>query len=255
MRAVILAGGLGMRLRPYTTILPKPLVPVGDRPILEHIIRRLAACGVNSVDVCVGHLGELIQLYFSQQDKLPTELQLRWHWEDEPLGTAGALGTVPGLDETFIAMNGDVLTTLDYRELIQYHREHDAVLTVATQAKRVDIDLGVIENEGGLITDYREKPSLHYQVSMGIYVYEPRVLDYLPGGTCQFPDLVLKLLGAGERVAAFPSDAEWYDIGTTHEYERALEALELRPSAFSLEGPVQPLEAEIDSALRLHRRH
>jgi NDP-sugar pyrophosphorylase family protein len=146
-----------------------------------------------------------------------------------------------------------VLTTLDYRELIQYHREHDAVLTVATQAKRVDIDLGVIENDGGLITDYREKPSLDYQVSMGIYVYEPRVLDYLPEGTCQFPDLVLKLLAAEERVAAFPSDAEWYDIGTTHEYERALEALELRPSAFSLEGPIQPLETEIDSALRLHR--
>jgi NDP-sugar pyrophosphorylase family protein len=255
MRAVILAGGLGMRLRPYTTILPKPLVPVGDRPILEHIIRRLAACGVNSVDVCVGHLGELIRLYFSQQDKLPEELQLRWHWEDEPLGTAGALGTVPGLDDTFIAMNGDVLTTLDYRELVQYHREHDAVLTVATQVKRVDIDLGVIENEGGLITDYREKPSLHYQVSMGIYVYEPRVLDYLPAGSCQFPDLVLTLLDAGERVAAFPSDAEWYDIGTAHEYERALEALELRPSAFSLEGPIQPLEADIDSALRLHRQH
>jgi NDP-mannose synthase len=254
MKAVILAGGLGMRLRPYTTILPKPLVPVGDRPILEHIIRRLAACGVTSVDVCVGHLGELIRVYFSQQDKLPVDLELRWHWEDEPLGTAGALGTVAGLDETFIAMNGDVLTTLDYRELIDYHRAHDAVLTVATQAKRVDIDLGVIVNDGGLITDYREKPSLHYEVSMGIYVYEPRVLEFLPDGICQFPDLVLKLLEAGERVAAFPNDAEWYDIGTTREYERALEALELRPSAFSLEGPITPPEGGVDSALRLHRQ-
>ncbi|MGZ4170630.1 MAG: sugar phosphate nucleotidyltransferase [Solirubrobacteraceae bacterium] len=254
MKAVILAGGLGMRLRPYTTILPKPLVPVGDRPILEHIIRRLAGCGVTSIDVCVGHLGELIRLYFSQQDKLPVELELRWHWEDEPLGTAGALGTVPGLDETFIAMNGDVLTTLDYRELVDYHRRHDAVLTVATQSKRVDIDLGVIENHGGLITNYREKPSLDYQVSMGIYVYEPRVLDYLPAGPCQFPDLVLKLLTAGERVAAFPSDAEWYDIGTTQEYERAMEALERRPWAFSLEDGVPPLGADIDSAMRLHRQ-
>jgi NDP-mannose synthase len=243
-----------MRLRPYTTILPKPLVPVGDRPILEHIIRRLAGCGVTSIDVCVGHLGELIRLYFSQQDKLPSELELHWHWEDEPLGTAGALATVPGLDETFIAMNGDVLTTLDYRELVDYHRRHDAVLTVATQSKRVDIDLGVVETAGGLITDYREKPSLDYQVSMGIYVYEPRVLDYLTGEPCQFPELVLRLLDAGERVAAFPSDAEWYDIGTTREYERALEALELRPSAFSLGDAVQPLEADIDSALRLHRQ-
>lgn len=147
-----------MRLRPYTTILPKPLVPVGDRPILEHIIRQLAACGVTSIDVCVGHLGELIRTYFSQQDKLPEDLQLRWHWEDEPLGTAGALGTVPGLDETFIAMNGDVLTALDYRELIDYHREHDAALTVATKPKRVNIDLGVVESDDGLITNYREKP-------------------------------------------------------------------------------------------------
>jgi NDP-mannose synthase len=235
MRAVILAGGLGMRLRPYTTILPKPLVPVGDRPILEHIIRRLADCGVTSIDMCVGHLGELIRLYFSQQDKLPAELEMRWHWEDEPLGTAGALSTVPGLDETFIAMNGDVLTTLDYRELIDYHRHHDAVLTVATQSKRVDVDLGVIETRDGLITDYREKPSLHYNVSMGIYVYEPRALDYLPEGSCQFPNLVLRLVEAGERVAAFPSSAEWYDIGTFQEYERALQALELRPADFGME--------------------
>lgn len=235
MRAVILAGGLGMRLRPYTTILPKPLVPVGDRPILEHIIRRLSACGVTSIDVCLGHLGELIQLYFSQQDKLPGELELRWHWEDEPLGTAGALGTVAGLDQTFIAMNGDVLTTLDYGELIDYHRAQGAVLTVATQSKRVDIDLGVIEQRDGMIIDYREKPSLQYRASMGIYVYEPRALEYLPGGPCQFPDLVLRLLDAKEPVAAFSSAAEWYDIGTLHEYERAMHALELRPGDFSLE--------------------
>lgn len=231
MRAVILAGGLGMRLRPYTTILPKPLVPVGERPILEHIIRRLNACGVNSIDMCVGHLGELIRLYFTQQDKLPVELEMRWHWEDEPLGTAGALRTVPGLDETFIAMNGDVFTTLDYRELIDFHRAQGAVMTVATHAKRVNIDLGVIEIDDGVIVDYREKPSLDYKVSMGIYVYEPEALTYLPAdGPCQFPDLVLALLADDKRVAAFPSTAEWYDIGTVQEYERALQALETWPT-------------------------
>lgn len=236
MKAVILAGGLGMRLRPYTTVLPKPLVPVGDRPILEHILERLAICGVDSVDICVGHLGELIRVYFSQHDKLPELLAMRWHWEDEPLGTAGALRNVPGLNDTFIAMNGDVLTTLDYGELVAYHREHDAVLTVATHAKRVDIDLGVIERAGGLITDYREKPSLHYEVSMGIYVYEPKALEFLPDGPCQFPDLVLRLIGAGQRVAAYSNEAEWYDIGTFQEYERALQALELRPTEFGLES-------------------
>jgi NDP-mannose synthase len=125
---------------------------------------------------------------------------------------------------------------------------------VATKPKRVDIDLGVVESEGGLITNYREKPSLDYQVSMGIYVYEPRALDHLPGGTCQFPDLVLRLLDAGERVAAFPSAAEWYDIGTTQEYERAMEALELRPSAFSLSAGMPPLDAGLDGALHVHRQ-
>ena len=180
LRAVILAGGLGMRLRPYTTILPKPLVPVGDRPILEHIIRRLHASGVRTVDLCVGHLGELIQVYFSQWDSLPHDLELRWHWEEEPLGTAGALRLVPDLGGTFIAMNGDVLTTLDYAELVRFHEASGAALTVATHAQRVDIDLGVIETEGERIVGYREKPKLDYEVSMGIYVYDERALGHLP---------------------------------------------------------------------------
>lgn len=225
-----------MRLRPYTTVLPKPLVPVGDRPVLEHILRRLAASGVDSIDLCIGHLGELIRVYFSQQEKLPEHLKLRWHFEDTPLGTAGALRTVPSLDETFIAMNGDVLTTLDYRALVAHHREHGAILTVATQSKRVDIDLGVLTIHNGAITDYREKPSLEYEVSMGIYVYEPQALGYLQDGPCQFPELVLRLLAAGEKVAAYPSSDEWFDIGTFQEYERAIRALELRPEEFDLPG-------------------
>ena len=223
MRAVILAGGLGTRLRPYTTIIPKPLVPVGDRPILEHIMGRLAHSGVQKIDLCVSHLGELIQLYFSQEGILPDGLELDWHWEDEPQGTAGALRTVPGLDETFIAMNGDILTSLDYSDLVAFHHDQGAALTIATHAKQVPIELGVIETEERRVVGYREKPTLDYDVSMGIYVYEPRALDYLPpGGPCQFPDLVLRLLEAGEKVAAYKSEAEWYDIGTIGEYERAI---------------------------------
>jgi NDP-sugar pyrophosphorylase family protein len=234
MRAVILAGGLGMRLRPYTTILPKPLVPVGERPILEIILRQLAAAGVGQVDLCVSHLGELIQVYFSQATKLPEALDLRFHWEDEPLGTAGALRIVPDLEGTFIAMNGDVLTTLDYRALVDFHREREAMLTVAMHAQRVDIDLGVIDSDGDLITGYREKPTLHYDVSMGIYVYEAAALRYLPDGPCPFPDLVLRLLEAGERVAAYRSDVEWYDIGTFDEYERAVRDVAERPDVFGV---------------------
>jgi NDP-mannose synthase len=234
MRAVILAGGLGTRLRPYTTILPKPLVPVGERPILEHILHRLHACGVREVEMCVGHLGELIQVYFTQADALPADLELRWHWEDEPLGTAGALRIVPGLNGTFIVMNGDILTTLDYTELLAFHERCGAALTVATHAKRVDVELGVIETDGERITGFREKPRLDYLASMGIYVYDERALEHLPAeGPCQFPDLVHRLLEAGETVAAYRSDAEWFDIGTVGEHQRAVEALERAPEVFA----------------------
>ena len=225
MRAVILAGGLGTRLRPYTTVIPKPLVPLGDRPILEHIILRLAKHGVRRVDLCVSHLGELIQAYFSQV-ALPEGVELHWHWEDEPLGTAGALNAVPDLGGTFLAMNGDILTTLDYGALMAHHHETGAALTIAMHAKPVHIDLGVIENDNGWVTGYIEKPTLHYDVSMGIYCYDERALAHLPNGPFQFPELVLALLEAGERVAAYRTDAAWYDIGTLTEYERAQADLE-----------------------------
>jgi NDP-mannose synthase len=229
VRAVLLAGGKGTRLRPYTTIIPKPLVPVGERPIMERMLLRLYAAGVRHVDVCLGHLGELIQAYFSQAASLPEDLELDWHWEREPLGTAGALRVVPDLRDTFIAANGDILTTLDYDALVAFHREHEATLTVAMHARRVDIDLGVIESSDGLVTGYLEKPSLDYDVSMGIYVYEPRALDHIPAGPFQFPDLVLALIAAGERVAAYRTDAEWYDVGTFAELDRATRALEQHP--------------------------
>ena len=235
MRAVILAGGLGTRLRPYTTVIPKPLVPVGDRPILEHILRQLADGGVTHTDLCVSHLGELIQVYFSQEHAVPAGMELQFHWEDEPLGTAGALRVIPDLEGTFITMNGDVLTTLDYAGLLAYHRRQGAALTIATHPKVVNIDLGVIDSEDGLVTGYREKPKLDYNVSMGVYVYEASALAHLPAeGPCQFPDFVLRLLDAGERVAAFQNDADWYDIGTVSEYERAISDLEQRPDAFGM---------------------
>jgi NDP-mannose synthase len=237
MRAVILAGGLGTRLRPYTTVIPKPLVPIGDRAVLEHIIRSLAHCGVDRVDLCVSHLGQLIWAYLANAD-LPPELELTFRWEAEPLGTAGALGAVPDLEGTFIVMNGDVLTTLDYRELVAFHHEQEAALTVAMHGKRVEIDLGVIECEDGVVRNYIEKPTLRYQVSTGVYVYDERALRHLPGGPCQFPELVHRLLAADERVAAWETDAEWYDIGTVGEYERASAAVELSPEKFNME----PLE-------------
>jgi NDP-sugar pyrophosphorylase family protein len=224
-----------MRLRPYTMVLPKPLIPVGDQPILEHIIHRLARAGVRRVDLCLGrHLGGLIETYFTQATTLPDGVELVYHWEQEPLGTAGALRQVTDLDGPFIAMNGDVLTTLDYSALIAAHAQSGAALTISMQRQKVDISLGVIECENGSVSGYREKPSLTYDASMGIYMYEPRALKHLPSeGPCQFPEFVLRLLAAGEHVVPFRSDAVWYDIGTFTEYERAVQDLRRRPEVFS----------------------
>jgi NDP-sugar pyrophosphorylase family protein len=233
MRAAILAGGFGMRLRPYTAVLPKPLLPVGDRPVIEHILRRLCTAGVTRVDLCVAHLGELIRVYLTEATDLATRLDLRWHWEDEPLGTAGALGVIPDLEGTFLVMNGDILTNLDFNDLLNWHRRNGAVLTVAMHGKRVDINLGVIETDGDFITGYREKPRLCYDVSMGIYVYEQAALSYLPTGPCPFPDLVMRLIKAGQSVGAYRNEADWFDIGTLPEYERAVQYLEEHPMAFS----------------------
>jgi NDP-sugar pyrophosphorylase family protein len=214
MRAAILAGGLGTRLRPYTTILPKPLVPVGDRPILELILAWLRGSGVDRVDVCIGHLGELIQTYFSQSETIPPGLQVSWHWESQALGTAGALGLIGDVDETLLVVNGDILTDLDPAGMLDFHRSQEAALTIATRQAQVETELGVIEHDGGRVSGYREKPVLSYSASMGIYAYEPRALHALPDGLCQFPDLVLELLARGERVAAFETDAEWHHVGT-----------------------------------------
>ena len=222
MRAVILAGGLGTRLRPYTTIIPKPLVPVGERPILQHIIERLSAAGFRDIDLCVNYLGGLIRAYFNESAELPESVRLRWHWEDSPLGTAGALRTIPDLSGSFIVMNGDILTSLDYRDLYEFHCASDAALTIAMHQKSVNIDLGVIECVAGGVRDYIEKPTLNYDVSMGVYVYDARALSHLPDGECQFPILVQRLIAAGERVVGYRSDAIWYDIGTMSEYERAI---------------------------------
>ena len=227
MRAVILAGGRGTRLRPYTTVLPKPLVPVGDRPVLELIIHRLATCGFVQVDLCIGHLGELIMAYFADGSHIPDGMSLRYHREDEPLGTAGALRAIEDLDETFIVMNGDIVTDLDFRALVSFHREQEAALTIATMEKEVPISLGVIEHDDHRVTGYVEKPTLGFSVSMGVYVYEPRVLELMPSGHFDFPDVVHLLLEHGEPVVSYPFSGTWFDIGTPDDHERAVEALGL----------------------------
>lgn len=232
MRAVILAGGRGTRLRPYTTVLPKPLVPIGERPILELIIGQLSRAGFTELDLSVGHLGELIRAYFSENSVAASGIELRYHWEDQPLGTAGAMHLIERPDGPFLAMNGDILTTLDYAEFMRAHQESDAALSIATHSKAVALALGVIESEDGTVTDYIEKPTLNYDVSMGIYAYSPVALDHIPKGRFDFPDLVLALLEAGEQVKTFRFEGPWFDIGTRDEYERAVVEYESNPGLF-----------------------
>jgi NDP-mannose synthase len=232
MRAVILAGGKGSRLRPYTLVLPKPLVPVGDRPILELILRQLASAGFRRADLCVGHLGSLIQTYFAEKSNVPEGLELIYHWEDEPLGTAGALRQIHDLDEAFLAMNGDVLTDLPYGDLMRSHMDSGAALTIATYQRDHQVSLGVIEHDGDLVTDYIEKPTMHYDVSMGIYAYSPRVLEHIPAGRFDFPDVVKALLAAGEPVRTHRFDGTWFDIGTPGDHDLAVATIGDGPDRF-----------------------
>jgi NDP-mannose synthase len=242
MRAVILAGGRGSRLAPFTSVVPKPLLPVGDTPILEIIIRQLAHAGFDHITLTLGYMSTYFHAFVAQHRSLSRLAKIDFVEEEKPTGTAGSLASVPGLRGTFLVMNGDILTTLDYGALVDFHREQDAALTIAMHSQRVHVDLGVIETDAGFVSGFVEKPTLKYHVSMGIYVYEARALRHLPEGACQFPDLVLRLMEAGERVAAYENDAEWYDIGTPMEYERAAAAFERSPEKFGAEPEQQPEE-------------
>lgn len=222
MRAVILAGGKGSRLRPYTLVLPKPLVPVGDRPILQLILAQLARDGYRHVDLCVGHLGGLIQTYFADPHNVPEGMELSYHWEDEPLGTAGALRELEHVDDHFLAMNGDILTDLDFADLMAFHLAEGAALTIATYHRTHEVSLGVIEHTAGVVHDYVEKPTMEYEVSMGIYAYDARALRHIPAGYFDFPDLVKALLAAGETVRSYRFEGTWLDIGTPADYDTAV---------------------------------
>jgi NDP-mannose synthase len=225
LKAVILAGGKGVRLRPFTASFPKPLVPLGDVPIIEILMRRLIQFGITDITLTLGHLAELIKAYFFHRRDLTRQMTLHYIDEEEPTGTAGSLAFVQGLDETFFVMNGDVLTDLDFDELVAFHRQQGAALSIATHPRQVKIDLGVIDiDDNHRVVGYREKPQYGYDVSMGIYVYEPRVLEHIERGEyLDFPDLVLRLLAAGEKVCAMATDCMWLDIGRPDDYARAQE--------------------------------
>ncbi len=235
MRAVILAGGRGTRLAPYTTVFPKPLVPVGELPIIEIILRQLQAQGITRVTLAVGYLAELIRAYLEQRSEVFPLLRIDYVSELKPTGTAGAIGSIPDLaDEPFfLVMNGDVLTTIDLAEMIDHHRSSNSDLTIACASRAVKIDLGVLEISGDQVTGYREKPSLPYDVSMGIYLYSPRAHARIKSGEyLDFPDLILQMIAAGQRVTAYRTECLWLDIGRHEDYEMATETFEKNLAAF-----------------------
>lgn len=226
-KAVVLAGGRGTRLAPYTSVLPKPLMPVGERAILELVVEQLEACHITDITFCVGYLSHLIKSVFDNREN--GHVSINYVHEHEALGTAGPLRLVPGLTNSFIVMNGDVLTNLEYDELLDFHRENGNALTIATRDRSIKIDYGVLRLDDApsstSIVEYEEKPEITSTVSMGIYVLEPWVVDYVPAGRhFDFPDLVQALLRAGHRVGAYRHEGLWFDIGRREDYERAVES-------------------------------
>lgn len=226
MKAILLAGGKGTRLAPYTTILPKPLMPIGDQPILEIVIRQLARAGFTDITLAVGHLAELIRAYFGDGRKLG--VQLTYSREESPLGTAGPISLVPDINDTFLVMNGDLLTTIDYAALLAYHRARGAIATLTAYAREEKIDLGVLHSDpDNWLTDYVEKPTYQYHVSTGIYVFEPAILGYIPAGQrLDLPDLILNLLKQQQKVNIYKFEGYWLDIGHPADYEKAIHEFE-----------------------------
>lgn len=222
-RAVILAGGQGRRLRPYTAILPKPLMPVGERPILEIVITQLKAAGFERVTLAVGHLAGLIQAFFG--DGARFGIAIDYSFEHEPLGTAGPLALIDRPETDFVVMNGDVLTDLDFVSFYDQHQLSGAIATLGTYDKVVEISLGVLHlSPQGLVNGYSEKPKLTYPVSTGIYCFKPEALQHLSRGVrCDLPDFVMRLVGAGEVVRTHKIEGFWLDIGRPEDYELALE--------------------------------
>lgn len=223
MKAVILAGGKGTRLAPYTHILPKPLMPIGEMPILEVLLRQMKRAGVNNVILTVGHLSALLRSYFGNGEQW--DLNISYSYEEKPLGTAGPIALVQGLDKTFLVTNGDVLTTLNLKKLVAFHKQKGGIATIAAHRRQVKIDLGIIQwDSDDRVSGYIEKPTTDYTVSMGVYVFEPRVLEYIPVGQyLDFPDLILKLIASGETVSGYTFDGYWMDLGRPDDYVQANE--------------------------------
>lgn len=238
MRAIVLAGGKGTRLRPYTTLFPKPLVPVGEQPILEILLRQLARAGYDRVTISTGHLAHLIEAYFG--DGADLGITVDYVREERPLSTAGCLRLVDRPDEPFLVVNGDVLTTMDYGAFLRRHASDGAGATVAVTERSAQIDFGVAEiGPDGSLQGWTEKPTYRFAVSMGVYALSPEAVDLIQAEEeLGMPDLLLRVRDSGGRVLCHRTDAYWLDIGRVEDYDRAQADFERMRVALLGEEPV-----------------
>jgi NDP-sugar pyrophosphorylase family protein len=219
-RAVVMAGGLGTRLRPLTEHLPKPLLPVGDRPLIEHILGQLHAGGVRHVSVTTHYKPDAIKEHLGDGRRFGVDID--YVTEDAPLGTAGALGMMPPWGSTLLVVNGDILTRMNYRAMLDFHREHRAVLTVGVRQYEMQVPYGVIEADGVDVRAISEKPVLRFFVNAGVYLLEPELHPRLSTGTrTDMTEVIEDLVEAGDRVVSFPISEYWVDIGQLQDYEQA----------------------------------
>jgi len=234
-RAIVLAGGMGTRLRPYTVVLPKPLMPVGEYPILEIIARQLSQHGFSRITMAVNHQAEIIKAFFYDGSKWG--LQVDYSLETKPLSTIAPLRLIADLPEHFLLMNGDVLTDLNFRALFDEHVKQDRLFTIAAARRKHTIDYGVLHVKAGALTGFDEKPSVEYMVSMGIYVVSRRILEFVPPDTKYgFDDLMRDMLAAGSPVHVESHDGYWLDIGRPDDYMQAIDEFGLRKEHFLLNG-------------------
>lgn len=230
-RAVILAGGKGTRLRPYTVVLPKPLMPIGEFPILEVIVKQLVASGFTHITMAVNHQAELIKAFFMDGGKW--DVRIDYSLEDKPLGTMGPLRLINDLPEHFLVMNGDILTDLDYMSFHDNHIKSDAIFTISSYIREQLVDYGVLDTRDGILVSLREKPRMNYEVSMGVYMMSRQALDFIPAGSSYgFDHLMHDLVASKKNASVRRFSGYWLDIGRPDDYAQAIEEFESMRTKF-----------------------
>lgn len=222
MKAVVLAGGKGTRLYPYTATFPKSLVPVGDKPIMEYLLYSLKNHGITEIIIATGHLSELIESYFGNGEKFG--LNIEYSKEETPLGTAGPLSKLKNkINDTFLLVNGDILCDINFKTLINTHKKNNCITTVVLTRRSMNIDYGVVEIDGNKnLRNWIEKPMAEYLVSTGIYAFEKEILEYIKEDEkLDLPDLIIRVIGNDQKVASYLFHGKWLDIGRPEDYECA----------------------------------